>query len=705
MMNPLRYLSMFALVLMLLISITHAYSTSSVKSLLSSYSVPSAIINSLTFTNISYMGSNYAALYQGSSLFMVVNVTGSQYSVLLNASQIFNVIKGTTLQNSLSSTEFKSLAAMMHQYQNSSIAPVSDCLNLTGLSRGFSCTLANMCESCRFVPACGSYTGNPLYATGGPTGIFAQGIMQFESSYSSLNSSFNTFYSTLNSMNASSAASGVVSLGTAFGSISNITSSLYKNPIFPPLANITSQQFAICSAYMGGGTYSVNVSAPGAPWYCNAIGYCPYLSYNYTLLGQLDSRITAIMQLPITNQQIMGVAKNASNNAGAYVAPIVGKQKTAELNQIFNTTLLGYPAVVNGSQALLNHVSNQTLFNSLSAMASLYSNVTSNYLSMNLMSANRSLALSFTTLKNAYDKVNSTYSSALNLANNNTALIIEAQLNSRSANQQELDLAYIELAYNNAINGRISNLTYLTNELSLMAQDAQSLYSGSLPLLSATELSRAIDGQFVKVLAPSLGLNYATAVALAPALSSLLSLLIGLLVLGVVSLFYLRLKAKRKLALSHRTRRNWHRVFVIVLVAILIYVIVTYAYASGANAFAPSSAFSGALHGSKFLVIEVNGTSTTSEIACANLLMQKAKSLLKQPVFAYVSNGVCSIGNATTSLSSCMTLFSSNNMPVIVLTNSNSETGMSIYSFYGTYLSVTGNSTYMQSCYPALLLR
>jgi len=75
----------------------------------------------------------------------------------------------------------------------------------------------------------------------------------------------------------------------------------------------------------------------------------------------------------------------------------------------------------------------------------------------------------------------------------------------------------------------------------------------------------------------------------------------------------------------------------------------------------------------------------------------------KTPTLISIINGVCTVGNSTMNVSTCMNYYAVHNIPVIMLTNS-SNFGISIYSLYGTVMNARGNATIQQACYPSLLL-
>lgn len=694
---------MFIVPLLLLIGVSNAYSLSTVNSFLTGYNVTNSTLSSLMPVNVSYSGSSYVILYQGITPYFIVNVSSSSYAIVLNSSTIFNLIKATTITNSIKAANFSNLHAMILNYKNSSAGPLNDCLAETGSDRGLTCTASNYCQSCELVPSCNKV----LYGTNGPTGTFGLGITSFQIEYNILNNSFTGALELTKSINASSASSSLSSLNTYINNVSTISGTIYQNPIFPPLANVSSADLGACSSYLGLGqtTLSQNASAPGAPWYCNAIGYCQFLSYNYTLLHVIQARVAQIGNLPITTVQIQALASNTSQIETTYILPALTRTRTAQLNSVLNTTtLVNYATVVNNTQLLLSHIDDSTLAARLTALQSAYKNMTSTYITANLSTTSAKVIAQMSNLKTTYNLINATYSVFVGKAQNSTSLLLKAQLNTRSSSSNLPNVAYAQLGNNNAVAGQISNTIAVSRQLNASFAAAQSVYSGSVPLLSLTEMARGIDSPFVYALAPSLSPTYSGAVALVPLIAVLSSLIVGIVVIIIVYGFKFSLGSKRKLLVNQKTKRAWRNVFLIIIILIIIDIAGNYFYASSANLFAPATAFVSAIHSASSVAIAINGTATPSETFCQNTLSQQLSAMGKKPVLVLISNSECTVGSATKSLSACMSSYAQAGTPMIILTSSTTSS-LSIYSFYGTTLNAQGNDNFMRSCYPALLLK
>ena len=394
----------------------HAYSTQGVDSALSGYGVPSSVVSGLTAVNMTYSGHSYVALYSGKTLYFLLNVSSPSYSFVLNSTSIYDVINGHAVNVSVLQSNLTKLSSQMKLFISSSSSAINDCLMETGLSGGTTCTLANACESCQQIPVC----KDALDATDGPSGPMGKGIMAFESQYDEMNSSLSAFYDGTSGITSSNAQSKLAQVTSAFNNISTISSTIYMNPIFPPTANITVAQTSTCINYLS--------NMDSAPWYCNAIGFCLGLNYNYTKLTYMQGVLTVLNSLPIASSQVMLIADNASAMEGKYVASPPDKQQRAYVAKMLNTTLAGYGPLVNDTSALLTHVSNASLSGALATLKASYANAISDYATENLIATNQTLAAQYATLRRVYASENASYSSLLSLAKNNTRTLIELQM-------------------------------------------------------------------------------------------------------------------------------------------------------------------------------------------------------------------------------------------------------------------------------------
>ncbi|MEM3482786.1 MAG: hypothetical protein QW091_01095 [Candidatus Micrarchaeaceae archaeon] len=677
-------LAAVVLAISLLLGYSHAYSLTQLNTLLVRYNVSPSLIASLKLVYINYSGVEYAVLYNNTVPYFIVNTSSDSF--VLNATSIYDIIRNYTMENALAGINFSKLNTQMNKYQSSSSGPINDCLHETGLDTGLTCTLANNCDSCQVVPVCKDVLDN----TSGPSGVVGLGIIKFENQYSVLNSSYNAFYSLLHGINSTNALLRIAGLESAFYNISNISSTLYQNPIFPP-TNVTPNMLATCINYP---------TLTNAPWYCSAVGFCEQLTYNASLLNTMQNEINAINRSPLSNQQVYALAQKAGAIQLSYVYPVLSRQRYAALQTAINSSLGNYSVMINNVEGLLSHVNNSTMVSDLVLLEKSYSTLQNNYLTENISSAVNSTALLLNNLSALYEKVNGTYSRILNLASENTAKLLEAQL-TNPMQTGLVNLAFQEMGLNSILSkGNLSNTANLQANLENVSAKAKAYGTAAFGLV---EISRAIDGAFARPLAYALHMPYSSAVAASPLLGSLLSLIIG--IVAILCLVFVRsyLSLKHKLVLNRRTARNWRLLTYIAILLLIVYVLATYVVLVYANAHAPYSAFASAVANSKYVVIAINGTPTLNTYSCASSISAKASALGKNPVLVSFVGNLCKLGNNTMSVSACMNYYSALNIPIILLTNSTGS-GIGLYSLYGTVLNYFGNVSVMNACYPKLLL-
>ncbi len=684
----------YALVLTLLAVSVSAASYSSV---LAKYNISSSVTGILVPVNLQLNGSSYTLLYLHGSPYLLANDTNG---TLVFSSNIVYAVAGNYLEsNALNSPYLKEASALMHNYQNSSSSSITDCLHETGLVSPLgtnTCTIANNCQSCSTVPVCKKVLVN----TGGPTQSFGLGIMQFEAQYANMTSDYAQFYSSVEYINASNAQSSITNMNSAFNGIKGITKKIDQNPIFPPSSNLTASSFSACGLPQNLGV-NINVSAStGSPWYCNAVGFCAFTTYNYSALSSISSMLSQIASLPISKASIVGIARNVSGNDYSYYKPILYKQKSAVYANMLNTTLFGYGKLVNESTTLSAHISNATFIESLNALQKSYANLTSNYINLNLTQYNSTMASEIKDLSNNYKSVNSTYASIKNLSKSNTQLILEYQLNSESPPSELSSLAFSEYSINNQIDSKVGNTKTAYSQLQSINKSLQAM-SPSAPLLP--EITRAFDSGIVTSIEAGLSAPYASKIAGVPAYASLISLIIGIVIIAILLVFYLRLNRKHHIHAKPDAKRNWQRIFAAAAVLLIIYVIATYYTAAQASSFAPASSFVSAVNSAKSVYIINNGTSS-GMVNCSKQLSAELSSKGKQVSTITVSaSGLCTINGFVGNESSCIDHAAAGSYPVVVLSNSNSSS-VKAYSFYGSALFASGSDQFLNQCIPAQLI-
>ncbi len=661
-------------------------------SLLNSYNVSNSITGSATFSNITYSGAAYTLVNVSGKPYFLINDSGSG-SFVLNSNDIAEII-GPSITASLSSTiNLTSVSNTANAYINSSAASINDCVQETGIDRS-TCTVQNYCNSCAIVPNC----NRALYQTGGPTGVLGSGIMLFGQQYNQLQSNaslFNEYASAAKTYNLTARAEG---MNAALANISKITQSIGDNPIFPPPS---SASFTGCTP---AGSLAVNLSSGSGEWYCNAVGYCMSTTYNSPLLAQAQAKMAVIeSQLP-TASRIQQFADNISTEEGVYVTPVLARQKGSILARALNTTLSGINATLNASAELLARVVNSSLSARTSALQSNYTYLVSNYPQLNITTYAQGLSSQLSALRQSYSKLNATYSSVLGEAKNNTAVLITLQLSGDNSNQTSA-LSFREQQINQQLQSQVSSstLSSIKSELDSISSRIPAL--GSQIDLSPEALSRAIDGPFVSFIAGATGMSYASAVAAAPVLSALLSLIIGLILLALLYIWYLSLSGRKRIRHNVNVHRAWRILFIVVLVLVALYVAATYAVASAANSGAPISAFTGAMSSSHAVVIAINGTQTASLSACAAQITSYASQRNVTTKTIYLSGASCSGNGGVMNTSECLNEYARINVPVIMLTQASGASGISIYSMYGTLVRAYGDSNFTSSCYVGYFAR
>lgn len=668
-----------------------AYSISDVNSLLTGYGVPSQIVAALSPVQVTQAGHSYVILSTVGKIYFVVNVSSSPYTIVLNATSIYGVIRNYTINQSIAQENFTALRDAMQAYVQTSSFAYNECLQFTGLNTGITCTLTNYCASCQAIPHC----AQALVAFGGPSSVFGAGIMQFGNLSVALNSSLSAFYSATYNVTSDNAAQKIAQLNSAYANISSLTHSLPLDSLFPTPSNVTSSMIATCVNY---------ASIYAAPWYCKMSNYCDALTYNYSKLAGAGLLMDQLASMPVSSTQIMQSAKNVSSSETTYILPILSSQKLAQLDAMLNGSVPGYAVLVNNTALLLGHVNDSSLMAMLLALEGTYRNATSNYLTENFSAVNETLAMQYSSLSTYFVSLNRSYSSAVSLSKNNTAKLLGLQIDSNHISSQLASAALLQSSINTQLSGRqgISNVSVLASQAMHVASQLApySVYS-----ISIVELARWADSGFIGAMASALGTGYNSSVALAPLFGALLSLIIGIVLFAALWAFYHYMRAKRRIMHNERTRHNWRNVFRLAMVLIAIYVIGTYVVLAYANSSAPFGAFQSAYQQAGSVAIALNGTPapSASQYACSGEISSAAAAAGKHAFVATFSNGICKTSNATSTISDCLNYYASRGIPVVVLSNSNISSA-SLYSLYGTVLSLGGNESVMNACYASLLL-
>ncbi len=667
-------------------------SATTVNGLLLNYNVSASSISSFTYTNISYQGNSYVLVYNKSVPSFLINSTGSAYTFVLNSSQIASIIQTSIVQQSLNEINTTYLTKSMKAYNQSSAGALSSCVTELGLDRqGATCTIANFCASCSAVPVCRKV----LLATGGPYGNFGAGVIQFESEYGSLQSNFSAYFSNIKSLSVSNAQSQIGKIVGDFNNVSTLTNFLNQNPVFPPPP---SADYSQCVGY---GASTSNVISNGGPWYCSSLGFCQFLTYNYTLLGNIQTYLNQVSALPTSPAQIGQIALSISTNENVYVLPLLSAQKLSQAKHIENTTLLGYNRTITSATLLLTHLSNKTLSTDIIRIRANYTQLSNNYVQANLTKLNKTLGSEYYNLKTAYGGLNSTYNVALGLASNNTVLLIELQTGNNAPSPASTALSFRQAEMNQQLAGNISNIAQTDSQLKTINTQSKSISNNPS---FVQQSSRVIDAPVVGAILSSINAPYSTALSYAPILSIIPALIVGVIILVVLVMFRSSLTKNRRIAYNQRTARNWQLLFGFVIVLVLLFVLASYVTASGASTKAPISSFISAVHASKTVIIALNGTNSTSMISCATKVKNAITALNKTPQIITMSGIACNNGQPLETVDKCMSYYASHNEPVVIFTNSSADS-ISAYSYYGSVLSVNGDTSFMNTCIASTMIR
>lgn len=673
--------------IMLMLSIGMA-SASPLSTFLSSFNVSSSVQSALTYTNISYNGGTYLLAYYNSAPYFLLNST-SGYSFVLSTTAIAPIITSTIVQSSLSQINTTYLSNSMAAYNQSSAKPLLDCITETGLNQpNASCTSANFCESCRTVPVCSQVLSNVGY--GSP---FQTGIGMLQANYSALISNLNVYNTALSELQSpSTAQQGLALLQSSFNNISTITQNMYQNPVFPPPQNAN---FGVCANY---GAVTGTFNPKSSNWFCAALGFCQFLTYNYTKLNNIQSYITRVNSLPMSSAQISSIAQQVSNNGNKYALVILDKQKLQQKDHILNTTLTGYNSVSSGASSLLLSITNTSLSTKLSTLNDNYSLLQNSYTSANLVALNVTLAKQYNALKALYVQLNGTYYAALKVSQNNTAMLLSLESESKTPSQQVVTLSFQEATLNGQLSSKPSNINTIYANLTKLNSEIKAA-PHSEPVLSY--VSRSVGVPFASVL---LGSNsFASETANAPLVAIIPSIIISLVVLAALYLLYKRLHRHGRIRHGHSTNKNWKILFGIVLLLLLLYVYESYSAAVSANSSAPLSDAAYAIGNAKSVAIAINGTSNQYLVSCENKIAGILTSQSKTVSKITFNGQACSAGSGIQTTDECLGHYIATGTPVIILTNSSRNT-LTAYSFYGTVLSQSGNQQFTNACLASLFL-
>ena len=650
-------------------------------SFLSAY-ISQQTISSSNFTNASVGASSYAIMHVAAYRYIVINET-SGFSFVLGNSTAAAVL-GPHLRGEYypSQSTLAGLNRTMRAFQAQGAPPVTDCLTETGIAR-YTCSIANSCYSCQTVPACKS----ALDQTGGPTGTLGNGIINFSYEYGELNRSYNSYYSTLSSMNQGNAYASLQELSRLVSNVSTVAQSMPNNPIFPQPSYISPSQLATCSSY------SVN----NMPWYCKFLGFCEYTTFNSTALATLQSEISILETLPISNSSVSSIAANATLAARAYIQP----QITRQFNELINATQGRYNATVANATELLGKLHNESLSNSLGNVEATFSMLKGYNPARNASQYNATLSSMLSNLSATYQRLSSSYSAVESLATNNTARILLRELNYRSVPPSLSALA----SEQQSINYQLSQGINASQEVGLLAN--MSSIKGRIGILAPLSFAgsvKGIDGGLINGILSGSNAPIQSKLSAAPLYALVLSLVIAA---AAILLIYLgtfhRLQRRHRLKLHRKAKRAWMALFIALVAVGLAYSFLTYAFAQAANAFLPASGFFADMASHSTVFIALNGTYYNSSVVnCAASLQQTLTSRGKTVHTVDISNDSCVSSGTSAGGEPCYDQMLSSGDPVVVMSSGPNNIvyrGLYGYTLYASGASVSGSSCYLNQVF------
>ena len=650
----------------------------SLSSYLSQY-VPNSTISSASFYSQDVGNSSYVVMKSGSN-YLVINATGGRFSIMVNISQVSAVLKPYLLSAYYPSQDyFNNISAEMHSYANQSYSSLKDCLIETGLN-AYTCTAGNFCLSCQTVPNC----KRVLTATGGPTDVFGMAIMNFSKNYDSLNSSYNAFFSTVSGTNESNIGSRIGALSSLYSNISTLSTEMPNNPLFPLPQGFNKALLSSCYTYV----------QSQAPWYCFAVDYCGYPSFNSTDSASISAQLNTLEALPLSDSKVSSAASASVAYADSFVQPVVTHELEAEFGAFLNSTYPKYNSTLSSALFLNSMYSNATLSSYISQIQATFSLILNKTINQNITAAGSNMTSLLNRLDSLDSKIDAVYMPVYNGSINNTALIAKQELNYLHVPYSLAELAASQATINAELNSRVnsSSLALISSSISKIKSSA----SGYNPIFSASSFVKSFDGPLVSSIVAGSSGSISSKLSSLPFYSALISFIIGLVVIfAIYSLTYSRFKKRHKIRITHRTRRAWRSLFIVLIILLLVYVYATYAYAASANSFLPINQFLGSIRSSHSVIVAANLSHSinSSTLQCAVSLNNTLSSMGKKVDIVGIVNNSCTISNSSSA--QCYDRLLASQEPIIYL----NSLGTYYRGMYGNVFHVSGALENGSSCY------
>ncbi len=622
--------------------------------------------------------------------YVIVNTTNNAYSFVLDNSTAYSLLRPLILVRYYpNSTVLNSLNALMLSFQQTAAPPLADCLVETGLNTGLTCTLANGCASCQIVPVCRKFlAATSNYATSNSTASLPVGsnlavvsISNFSVAYSNLNSSYNSYFSLLSKINQSNAHSTFQLLHTSVNRLSNISTNLPHNPLFPVPQGFNPSNFSACTSYV----------TTQAPWYCNAVGYCRATSFNSTKLYLISATLTNLAALPLSNTSQHAISENATLKAFSLLEPSLQTSLTAIIDANYGM----YNATTANSTALLGVYYNASLLNATTALQGTFTKLVGYDFHINASTYNATLASQFASLSLIYIPLNAQHNTLEAITTNNTALVLQRELEYQSEPSSLASLAYSQQSLNDLLVSGINSSQYAA----IYAQ-LKTVQSGLNAIGAPTSMPafiKKVDGGFVGSILGGSNAPVPDKLSAAPLYVFLLTLAISIVViLAIYFGTYHHLKRRNRLRLHAAAKRAWLILFIVLFVVGVAFSYLTSTYAAQANTFLPVDGFIAqiASHNTVFIAFNTNATAANQSIRQCAATINDTLSDLNKTVDAIVIQNYTCIGSNPY----CFDQILASGQPVIVLTQS-PVSYVTYKGMYGQTLYAGGEAASGSQCY------
>ena len=652
--------------------------------------IPDYIIKNSSFINETYNGKSYTIMWLNSSgtTFIVFNNTNNSYSFVLNSTAIKNILTPYLIQKYYpSNSTLKNLTTLMNEYRSEAQPPLSDCLVETGTANyqcSYSSGLINcLLNTCQTVPNCGGNPKMSVLSKFGSSSPFAYGILNFSVQYGELNASYNKYLKLAETINPSNFSQNIYEMENLLNNISTLSIKIPQNPIFPGPSNLNPAQVgAQCSQY----------TSNNGPWYCYAVGFCEYTSFNSTILSQLIALVNNLANSPASQSSINSISYTSSMTGYSYYEPVAIKVAQAQLNAMLNASSSKYNSALSKLEFINSHLNNTALSMALFNLTSTYNSIISKGVNQNISEANAMLNAAIANALNIYSKYSASYISLYNSAQNVTSLITIQELDYQNVPSSLAELAAIQSSLNSRLNAQLN-----PSSLSSLSASESSIYAEAKSLSAPFSMA-----EFVKkntLIMPMLSLINAPInqkILIAPYLAFILPFVLGLI---IIILFYYstyyRLSKKNKIRKSPSVKRAWLILFMILFIIVLVWASVTVFYAESANTFLPISAFLSNLNQNKNVYIIANSTITNnSYYSCISALKSTLEASGKTPIIVNSSGYNCTLSSLKGS--SCYSYMLNSDSPMIIISNGNST--IIHKGLYGSTLYASGEAAEGSSC-------